>query len=128
LYGLTIAFDLFYVGVAGFGARGIPLGLLTSLLVSCVLAFYRNVAGLREALDRTLGVFTSKILAGSGFAALSVWGLYVWIEAPRTTFGNFVYLCVLCGAGSAVFLGVLAASRAISVAQLLEVWQRAEEA
>ncbi len=127
-YGLAIAFDLFYVGVVGLGARGIPLGLLTSLLVTCVLAFYRNVAGLREALDRTLVVFTVKNLAGSVLAALSVWGLHMWIEAPRTTLGNLLYLCVLCSAGSAVFLGVLAASRAIPVTQLLEVWQSAEDA
>jgi len=126
-YGLTIAFDLFYVGVAGLGARGIPLGLLTSLLLTCVLAFCRNVAGLRDALDRTLAVFTAKNLAGSGLAALSVWGLHTWIEAPRTTLGIFVYLCLLCGSGSAVFLGALAASRAIPVAQLLGVWQGAEE-
>ncbi len=127
-YGLTIAFDLFYVGVLGLGARGIPLGLLTSLLLTCLRGFHRNVAGLREALDRTLAVFTAKNLAGSVLAALSVWGLHVWIEAPRTTLGNLVYLCALCGAGSAVFLGVLAASRAIPVAQLLDVWQSAEEA
>jgi putative peptidoglycan lipid II flippase len=127
LHGLTIAFDLFYVGVVGLGARGIPMGLLTSLLATCVWAVHANVACLREALDRTLGVFTLKNLAASVFAALSVWRLHAWIEAPRTTLGNFVYLCVLCGAGSAVFLGALAASGAIPVAQLLEVWQSAEE-
>jgi len=128
LYGLTIGFDLFYVGVVGLGARGIPLGLLTGLLVSCTLACYRNVADLRDALDRTLAVFTAKNLAASGLAALSVWGLHMWIEAPRTTLGNFAYLCAVCGAGSAVFLVVLAVSRAIPLAQLLEVWQSAEEA
>jgi len=126
-YGLTVAFDLFYVGVLGLGAKGIPLGLLTSLLVTCVLAFYRNVAGLREAPDRSLVVFTFKNLGGCVFAAVSVLGLRVWIEAPRTTLGNFLYLCVLCGAGSAAFLAVLAASGAIPVAQLAEVWQGAED-
>ena len=127
-YGLTIAFDLFYVGVLKLGARGIPLGLLTGLLVTCVLAFHRNVAGLREALDRSLAVFALKNLGGCLLAAISVWGLHVWVEAPRTTLGNFVYLCVLCGAGSAAFLAVLSASRAIPVAQLAEVWQSAEDA
>jgi putative peptidoglycan lipid II flippase len=127
-YGLALAFDLFYVGVVGLGARGIPLGLLTSLLATCALAFHRNAAGLREALDRSLALFNLKILAGTVFAALSVGGLRAWIEAPRTTLGNFVYLCVVCGAGGAVFLGVLAVSGAIPIAELLEVWQGAEEA
>jgi putative peptidoglycan lipid II flippase len=127
-YGLTIAFDLFYVGVLRLGARSIPLGLLTGLLVTCIRAFHSNVAGLREALDRSLAVFILKNLGGCVFAAMSVWGLRVWIEAPRTALGNFVYLCMLCGAGSAVFLAVLAASRAIPFAQLVEVWQSAEDA
>jgi putative peptidoglycan lipid II flippase len=127
-YGVTIAFDLFYVGVLGLGARGIPLGLLTGSLGTCIWAFHRNVAGLRHALDRTLGVFALKNLGGCLLAAMGMWGLQAWIEAPRTTFGNFVYLCLLCGAGSAVFLAALAASRAIPVAQLVEVWQSAEDA
>ena len=127
-YGLTIAFDLFYVGVVRLGARGMPLGLLSGLLVTCVLAFGRNVAGLKGALDRSLALFTVKNVTGSALAALTVWGLHVWIEAPRTTLGNFVYLCVLCGAGSVVFLSVLAGSRAIPFAQLLEVWQSGEDA
>ena len=127
-YGVTIAFDLFYVGVLGLGARSIPLGLLTSLLGTCILVFHRNVAGLRHALDRSLSVFALKILGGCVFAALSVWGLQVWIKAPPTTLGNFIFLCVLCGAGSGVFLAVLAASRAIPFAQLVGVWQSAEEA
>jgi len=126
-YGLTIAFDLFYVGVMKLGARSIPLGLLTGLLVTCIRSFHRNVAGLRDALDHSLAVFTLKNLGGCVFAAMSVWGLRLWIEAPPTTLANFIYLCVLCGAGSAVFLAVLAASRAIPVTQLLEVWQSAED-
>jgi len=126
-YGVTIAFDLFYVGVLGLGARSIPLGLLTGSLATCILAFHRNVAGLRHALDRSLVVFALQNLGGCVCTAISVWGLQVWIKAPPTTLGNFIYLCVLCGAGSAVFLAVLAASRAIPVAQLVEVWQSAED-
>lgn len=127
-YGLTIAFDLFYVGVLRLGARSIPLGLLTGLLVTCFRAFHRNVAGLRDALDRSLAVFILKNLGACVFAAISLWGLRAWIEAPQTTLGNFIYLCVLCGAGSAVFLAVLAVSRAIPIAQMVEVWQSAEDA
>jgi putative peptidoglycan lipid II flippase len=126
-YATTIVFDLFYVGLLRLGARGIPLGLVTGLLLTSIRAFHRNMAGLRDALDRSLAVFTLKNLAGCALAAMSVWGLQVWIEAPRTSFGNFVYLCLLCGAGIAVFLAVLAASRAIPAAQLLEVWQSPEE-
>src|SRR5207249_2670716 len=42
LYGLNIAFDLFYVGVLQIGPRGIPLGLLSGLVVTCALAYRRN--------------------------------------------------------------------------------------
>jgi len=111
----------------GLGARSIPLGLLTGSLATCILAFHRNVAGLRHALDRSLVVFALQNLGGCVCTAISVWGLQVWIKAPPTTLGNFIYLCVLCGAGSAVFLAVLAGSRAIPVAQLVEVWQSAED-
>jgi len=38
-YGLNIAFDLFFVGVLGLGAKGIPLGMLGSSVVACVMAW-----------------------------------------------------------------------------------------
>ncbi len=128
LYGLTVAFDLLYVGALRMGAKGIPLGLLTSLIVTCGLAYQRDLADLKRVLDRSLGIFGAKNLVGCALAALVVWGLRSSIATPQTGLGNFLYLCVLCGVGSAVFFGVLAASRAIPLAQLAEVWRATEGA
>ena len=36
-YSLVLVFDLFYVGVLKFGAKGIPLGFLTGSLLVCGL-------------------------------------------------------------------------------------------
>src|SRR5262249_54418509 len=46
-YSLNIAFDLFYVGIVQIGPKGIPLGFLSSLIVTCALAYRRNIADLR---------------------------------------------------------------------------------
>lgn len=126
-YGLNVAFDLLFVGALRMGARGMPLGLLTSLAVTLGLAYQRNLADLRRATGRPLGIFTAKNLFGSLLAAVVVWGLRSWVQPPQSDLGNFLYLCVLCGAGSLVFLGTLAASRAVQVSQLAALWQRTED-
>ena len=126
LYGLNVAFDLLFVGPLRLGAKGIPLGMLASFIVSCGLAFYRNLAGLRNILDRPLGIFAVKNLLGALLAALAVGALSVWLRQPATGAGNFVYLCVVCGAGSLVFFATLAISRAVPVSQLAAVFARAE--
>ncbi len=126
-YGLTIAFDLFYVGALRMGPKGIPLGLLSSLVVTSGLAFRRNLAGLKGLLDRPLGLFTAKTLMGAGLAALAVGLLRSWVEPPQTGSDNFLYLCTLCGAGGLVFLGTLAASRVVPVSQLTALWQTTED-
>jgi putative peptidoglycan lipid II flippase len=117
-YSLTVGFDLFYVGILRLGAKGIPLGLLTGLLLTSALAIRRDLGGLREALDRTLGLFTLKNLAGAVLAAFTVLGLRLLTSEPATDLQNFVYLCELCGAGSIVYLATLAALRAYSWRQL----------
>ena len=126
-YGLVIAFDLLYVGALRLGPRGIPLGLLTSLIATAVLSFRRNLAGLRTVLTRPMGIFAVKNLLGSGLAALAVWGLRSWVELPRTGFDNFLYLSKICGAGSVVFFATLAASRALEISQLSALWQQTED-
>lgn len=127
-YGLTVAFDLLYVGVLQMGAKGIPLGLLTSLMVTTGWALQRNLADLRRAHDRSLGVFTAKNLLGAALAALAVWGMRAWVEAPTSGLENFLYLCKLCGVGSLVFFGTLAASRAVPLERLAAMWQPTEDA
>ena len=127
LYGLNVAFDLFYVGVLHLGARGIPLGLLTSLLITIGMIYRRNLGELRDFFDRALGIFSLKNLLGAGLAALVVWGLDRWLQTPATGAGNFVFLCVVCGAGGIVFVATLAATRAVPIAHLKAVLARSEE-
>lgn len=114
LYNLNIGFDLVYVGLFRLGAKGIPFGLLSSLLVTCLLAFRRNLCELRDALDPALAVFASKVLAGAGLTALTIWALRWVVPAPVSTRGDFVYLCVLCGAGALVFLAALLVTRTLN--------------
>jgi putative peptidoglycan lipid II flippase len=125
-YGMVVAFDLIYVGILRTGAIGIPLGLLTALVLTMGIAYVRNLGNLKRVLDRTFGVFLAKNLAGAGLAAVLVWGLRRWLAAPQTSMGTFVYLCVLCGAGSLVFFGALAASRAVPVSKIFALWERPE--
>jgi putative peptidoglycan lipid II flippase len=118
LYGVNVAFDLLYVGALRLGAIGMPLGLLTSLILTCALAFRRNIAELKLALDQTLRVFVLKNLLGSGVATVAVWGLSTWMGSPATGFDNLAHLCVVCGAGSLVFFATLAATRAVHISNL----------
>jgi putative peptidoglycan lipid II flippase len=125
-YGLTVAFDLFYVGVLRLGAKGIPLGLLTALTLTLAFAYQRDLARLRQALNRPLGRFAVKDLAACVLAALGVAALRALVRAPVTSGQNFIYLCELCGAGSTIYLGTLAVSRAVPLARLAAIWQRRE--
>src|SRR5439155_21937908 len=102
-YGLTVALDLLYVGILQMGPKGIPLGFVTSLVLTCALVYRRNVGDLRYVLDRSLGVFSLKALAASAFAAISIAVLRITVSTPNTGVGDFIYLCALCGAGSLIF-------------------------
>ena len=126
-YALNIAFDLFYVGVLHLGAKGIPLGMLTSVLFACGLAWWRNLGNVREAIDRALGQFALKVAAGSSLAALAIWGLRAWLSMPQTGLSNFIYLCITCGTGTLIYLLVLVASGILSPSQLRLLWQRPTE-
>jgi putative peptidoglycan lipid II flippase len=123
-YALNIAFDLFYVGILHLGAKGIPLGMLTSVVVVCGVAWRRDLGNLRDAIDRPLGRFALKVMIGSGAAALAIWALRLWMAAPQTGLGNFVYLCITCGAGSVIYLLTLLMTGILSLSQLRGLWQR----
>jgi len=114
LYSLNVGFDLLYVGVFRFGAKSIPMGLLSSLVITSWLVFRRNLCELRNVLDRTLAVFSLKVLGAGLFSALVVWSLRRRVAPPLSSRGVFVYLCLLCGAGSLVFLAGLVATRAFA--------------
>lgn len=114
-FGLTVGFELFYVGVLRLGAKGIPLGLLTALVLTSALAVRRDLGGLRQTMDRAFTTFVAKNVLGGLLAALAVWGMRHWVPAPLTGVQDFVYLCELCGTGSVVYLSALAALRALPV-------------
>jgi putative peptidoglycan lipid II flippase len=124
-YSLNVGFDLFYVGVLRLGAKGIPLGLLTALVLSSALAIQRDLGNLRQTMDRAFSIFAGKNALGGLLAALAVWGMHHWVQPPLTGFQDFVYLCELCGVGSAVYLSALGALRALPVPPLSALWPRA---
>lgn len=126
-FALTLAFDLIYVGALRWGAKGIPLGLMTASFLATSLAYQRNLAGLKQVFDRSLGWFALKSLLAAALTALLVAGLRSALHLPQTTGANLLYLCILCGAGSLAFFATLAATRAVPVAQLLAELKRTAE-
>lgn len=116
-HALTVTFDLLYVGVLRWGAKGIPLALVTSLTLSLIWAYRKNLCDLGAALDKAFGRFFVKNLLGAGLAGAALAGLRFFIPLPATGMGNFLYLLGACGAGSAVFFGALLASKAISMSE-----------
>jgi putative peptidoglycan lipid II flippase len=125
-YGLTVALDLFYVGVLRWQIAGIPLALLTSLGVVCAVVWIRDTGGMREGLDRALGAFSLKILVAAALTTACVWGLKGALAAPQTGFRNLVFLCEACGAGTMVSFVTLFALRALKPSQVLSLWKRAD--
>jgi len=125
--GLILVFDVLYVAVLRWGAKGIPLGFLTGSLLACVFAVRRNLGNLGSVLDRVLGRFAGKNLVAAALAMLSVFALRAWMTAPLTTSRDFVYLCVICGSGSCVYLAALALLGALPVTQLSLLWPRNHE-
>ncbi len=121
-YALTIALDVTYVVALGMGAKGIPLALLTSTTLMSLLAYTRDISGLRASFDRDLAGFAAKTLLASLLTAAVVWGMSVWIGSPQGTKGTFLALTMICGAGSAVFLAALVSLRAFPISKLADVW------
>ncbi len=118
LFGLTLAFDLIYVGGLHMGAKGIPMGLLTASVLTTGLAYQRDLAELKKIFDRSLVWYALKNLLAGLLAAALIVELRSSISVPRTRIANFLYLCVLCGTGSLVFFAILAVTRAIPVGRL----------
>jgi peptidoglycan biosynthesis protein MviN/MurJ (putative lipid II flippase) len=123
-YSMVLVFDLLYVGVLEMGPKGIPLGFLTGSLMACGFAIRASLGDLAKTLDRVLGRFAAKDVAAALLAALSVWALRAWMTPPATASQDFVYLCVICGVGSAVYFAALAALHALPVTQLALLWPR----
>ena len=123
-YGTTVALDLLYVEVLHLGPKGIPLALLTSLTVTCFMIYAQDLANTRRIFDRAVKILIGKDVAAALVAAGVIWALKGWIHAPEKGLPLFLFLCATCGAGCLAFGAMLAAWRAISVAQLLEIWQK----
>jgi len=113
LYGLNVGFDLLYVAVFRLGAKGIPLGLLSSALVTAWGTYHRNLCELRDILDRSLALFSSKVLLGALICAMVVGVMRMEIPGPASGLGDFGYLCLLCGVGSLAFFIALVWTRAL---------------
>lgn len=107
LYGLNVGFDLLYTAVFRLGAKGIPLGLLSSALVTAWLTYQRNLCELRNVFDRSLAIFSAKVLFGALICAVVVGAMHFEIPGPASGLGDFGYLCLLCGVGSLTFLATL---------------------
>ena len=124
LYSLNLGFDLFYVGVLRWGAKGIPLGLLVASTLVSALSIRRNLGNVRQALGWAEVHLASKNFLGAILTALAVWALRLWVTPPHSGFQNFIYLCELCGAGSVAYLAALAALRVFPIAQETKIWPR----
>jgi hypothetical protein len=59
--------------------------------------------------------------------ALAVAGLRLWARSPLTTAQDFLFLMELCGAGSLVFFGTLAALGVVRVSNLARLGQLPED-
>jgi peptidoglycan biosynthesis protein MviN/MurJ (putative lipid II flippase) len=123
-YSLVLVFDLFYVGVLRFGAKGIPLGFLTGSLLVCGLAIRRNLGDLHVTLNRVLGRFAVKNLLAAFSATITVGVLRFGLPRPDTSAQDFTFLCITCGLGSVAYLATLAALHALPMAQLALLWSR----
>lgn len=123
-YSLVLVFDLFYVGVLRFGAKGIPLGFLTGSLLACGLAIRRNLGDLHVTLNGVLGLFAVKNLLAAFSTTVTVGVLRFVLPRPETGGQDFTFLCITCGLGSVAYLATLAALQALPMAQLALLWSR----
>ncbi len=121
-YVLTVGFDLIFVGLLGLGPKGIPLGMLAGFTITSVLVVQRNAGEIRSVLDRTLGKFAGFNIASGLLAAATVWGLAGLLRPPVNASGDFVFLCIVCTAGSIVYLVSLAVFTGMSIQNLKLMW------
>ena len=83
------------------------MGLLSSALVTAWLTYHRDLCELRNVLDRSLAIFSAKVLSGALICAVVVGAMHIEIPGPASGLGDFGYLCLLCGVGSLAFLATL---------------------
>ncbi len=126
-FSLNIAFDFFYVFALHLGAIGIPLGFLTGTAATCGLAVCRNYGDLRDSLDRSLGFLALKVATGIALASVALEGMKLWLHAPHSGLGNFVFLAEVGLIETAVFFAVLFVTRAVRISQITALWSRLEE-
>lgn len=123
-YGTTAALDLLYVAVLRLGPKGIPLALLTSLAATCIVIYAQDLAGIRRIFNRAIKILIGKDMVAALAAGVAIGALKVWIHAPEKGLPLVLFLCAACSAGSLIFGVTLAIWKAISFAQLLELWQK----
>jgi peptidoglycan biosynthesis protein MviN/MurJ (putative lipid II flippase) len=123
-YSLILVFDLFYVGVLRFGAKGIPLGFLTGTLLATGLAIRRNLADLHTTMNGALGAFAFKNLVAAASTTLTISVLRFGLPKPSSAAQDFTFLCITCGLGSVAYLATLAALHALPMEQLALLWSR----
>ncbi|MGH9355990.1 MAG: murein biosynthesis integral membrane protein MurJ [Terriglobia bacterium] len=123
-YGGTAALDLVYVMVLHLGAKGIPLALLTSLTATCIVIYVQDLASVRRVFEKAINILIGKAAVAALVAAGVIWMLRGWIQAPPRGLPLLLFLCAVCGAGCLAFAVVLAAWRAISFAQFMQLWQK----
>ncbi|MBI4165361.1 MAG: oligosaccharide flippase family protein [Acidobacteria bacterium] len=123
-YGLTVVFDLIFVGLLEMGAKGIPLGMLAGFSITSIMIVQRNAGEIRRVLDRSLGSFAARNLAGGALAAAAVWVLGGWLRPPLNPSQDFIYLSIVCSTGSVVYLASISILGGISIHRLEEMWPR----
>ncbi len=125
-YTLTVACDLLFVGIMHMGVKGIPLGLFTSLCVTCLLVYLRDVASLRRIMNPGFAVFVGKIAAAAALTAVLTAVLKRSVAAGFTTPQLFFSLTMVCAAGCLVFIAVLVVTKALSFSQIASFMKASE--
>ena len=121
-YALTVGFDLVFTGLLAMGAKGIPLGMLAGFTITSVLIVRRNAGGIRHVIDRSLSAYTFRNFVAGALAGVASWSMGGWLTPPRNAADDFIFLCVVCGVGSVVYLAILAAFGDIQPRRLGEMW------
>ncbi len=122
--GLACALYALFVRVFHLGAKGVPLGLLTALILTGVAAYGHDLAGIQSVFDRTLAALAGKDMTALAIAGLAMWRLSLVFRTPRGVPELLLFLCALCGVGCMIFLAIVIALKAISISQLRQVFQR----
>lgn len=122
--GLACGLYALFVLAFHLGAKGIPLGLLTALILTGAAAYGWNLAGVRNIFDRALAALAGKNLAALALSALAMWWMGRLAPTPRGVAELVLFLCIVCGIGSLIFLAVALALKAVSISELRQAFRR----